>query len=152
MDLRGSSVLFSRVKSARIDTICRGTLLTTLRDGHHLGMSERTELARRGRWLEYFTIGWNSLEGLIAVAAGAFAGSISLVGFGVDSFIEVTSGAALLWRMSGDADHCQRERREAITLRIVGLCFLGLAAYIAVEAIGNLRAGTPATTSGVGIG
>jgi divalent metal cation (Fe/Co/Zn/Cd) transporter len=113
---------------------------------------ERAMLARRGRWLEYFTIGWNSLEGLIAVAAGAFAGSISLVGFGVDSFIEVTSGAALLWRMSGDADHCQRERREAITLRIVGLCFLGLAAYIAVEAIGNLRAGTPATTSGVGIG
>jgi divalent metal cation (Fe/Co/Zn/Cd) transporter len=113
---------------------------------------ERATLARRGRWLEYFTIGWNSLEGLIAVAAGAFAGSISLVGFGVDSFIEVTSGAALLWRMSGDADHCQRERREAITVRIVGVCFILLAGYVAVEAIGNLRAGTPAATSRVGIG
>jgi divalent metal cation (Fe/Co/Zn/Cd) transporter len=113
---------------------------------------ERATLARRGRWLEYFTIGWNSLEGLIAIAAGVFAGSISLVGFGADSFIEVTSGAALLWRMSGDADHCQRERREAITVRIVGVCFLLLAGYVAVEAIGNLRAGTAAATSRVGIG
>ena len=56
--------------------------------------SDRTALAQRGRRLEYFTIGWNSLEGLIAVGAGALAGSISLVGFGVDSFIEVSSGAA----------------------------------------------------------
>jgi len=81
--------------------------------------AERTAIARRGRRLEYFTIAWNSIEGLIAIAAGAFAGSISLVGFGVDSFIEVTSGAALLWRMSGD-DDARREHRETITLRIVG--------------------------------
>src|SRR5215831_9798487 len=123
MDLRGSSVLFSRVKSARIDTICWGTLLTALRDGHHLGMSERTELARRGRQLEYFTIGWNSLEGVIAVGAGALTGSISLVGFGVDSFIEVTSGTALLWRMATDADASRREQRERMALRVVGICF-----------------------------
>ncbi len=61
---------------------------------------ERTAIARRGRRLEYFTIAWNVLEGLIAVVAGAIAGSISSVGFGVDSFIEVTSGATLLLRMS----------------------------------------------------
>ena len=64
--------------------------------------SERAALAAQGRRLEYFTIGWNGLEGLVAVSAGLIAGSISLVGFGADSFIEVTSGAALLWRMAGD--------------------------------------------------
>jgi hypothetical protein len=63
---------------------------------------DRAALAQRGRQLEYFTIVWNSLEGLIAVLAGAIAGGISLVGFGVDSFIEVTSGAAAYWRMTVD--------------------------------------------------
>ena len=101
--------------------------------------------------MEYFTIGWNSLEGLIAISAGLLAGSISLVGFGADSFIEVTSGAALLWRMSGDADHRQREHREAVTLRIVGVCFLALATYVAYEAIRNLVAQTASETSRVGV-
>jgi len=113
--------------------------------------AERAVLARRGQHLEYFTIGWNSLEGLIALAAGALAGSISLVGFGVDSFIEVTSGAALLWRMAGDRDACVRERREALTLRVVGVCFLLLAMFVAVEALGHLRSRTAAETSRAGI-
>jgi hypothetical protein len=52
----------------------------------------RRQVALRGRRLEYFTIGWSLIEGLVAVIAGAIAGSISLVGFGIDSFIEVTSG------------------------------------------------------------
>src|SRR5438132_521083 len=102
--------------------------------------TDRRAAAQRGRRLEYFTIIWNSLEGLIAVIAGAVAGSISLVGFGVDSFIEVTSGAALLWRMSVDADEANRERREVFTLRIVGVCFIALAMYIAFEAISDLVA------------
>src|SRR3954465_3903312 len=92
---------------------------------------DRRASAERGKRLEYFTIIWNSLEGLIAVAAGAFAGSISLVGFGFDSFIEVTSGSALLLRMSMDADAHRREHIERRTLRIVGVCFLTLAAYVA---------------------
>ena len=58
---------------------------------------ERPAAVLRGRRLEYFTVVWNTLEGLIAVVAGLIAGSISLVGFGIDSFIEVTSGAVLLW-------------------------------------------------------
>ena len=78
-------------------------------------MTDRQALAQRGRRLEYFTIVWNSVEGLIAVAAGSLAGSISLVGFGVDSFIEVTSGSALLWRMSLDADTHRREHIERRT-------------------------------------
>jgi divalent metal cation (Fe/Co/Zn/Cd) transporter len=101
-------------------------------------MIDRQALAQRGKRLEYFTIIWNSLEGLIAVAAGAFAGSISLVGFGVDSFIEVTSGSALLWRMSMDADTHRREHIERRTVRIVGACFLALGAYVAFEAIRDL--------------
>lgn len=101
-------------------------------------MIDRAEATRRGRRLEYFTIVWNSLEGAVAVIAGLVAGSISLVGFGIDSFIEVTSGAALLWRMSVDADIHRRERNERLALRIVGLCFVALAAYIAYESIGDL--------------
>jgi divalent metal cation (Fe/Co/Zn/Cd) transporter len=99
---------------------------------------DRRAIARRGKQLEYFTIAWNSLEGLVAVVAGALAGSISLVGFGIDSFIEVTSGAVLLWRMSVDADAQKRERREKLSLRIVGVCFLALAAYVGYESISDL--------------
>src|SRR3977135_1597771 len=98
----------------------------------------RYATAQRGKRLEYFTIAWNSLEGIVALAAGLIAGSISLVGFGVDSFIEVTSGAALLWRMSVDAEEHKRERVEQVTLRIVGACFLALAAYVGYEALRNL--------------
>jgi len=94
---------------------------------------ERTAVVNRGRRLEYFTITWNALEGLVAVVAGAIAGSISLVGFGIDSFIEVTSGSVLLWRMSVDAEVHRRELNERRALRIVGACFLLLAAYITYE-------------------
>ena len=113
--------------------------------------ADRASLALRARRLEYFTIIWNTLEGLVGVTTGALAGSVSLVGFGVDSFIEVTSGAALLWRMSADTDHCQRERREARTLKIVGACFLALATYVAADAAWNLWSRSPASPSTPGI-
>jgi divalent metal cation (Fe/Co/Zn/Cd) transporter len=99
---------------------------------------DRQAVARRGKHLEYFTIAWNSLEGLVAVVAGAFAGSISLLGFGIDSFIEVTSGTVLLWRMAVDADVRKREQNEKLSLRIVGVCFLALAVYVAYESISDL--------------
>lgn len=99
---------------------------------------DRQALAQRGKRLEYFTIAWNSLEGIVAIVAGVIAGSISLVGFGVDSFIEVTSGAALLWRMSADAEAHRRERIERAALKIVGGCFLVLAAYVSYEAATDL--------------
>ncbi len=103
-----------------------------------MAVLERTAVVRHGRRLEYFTIAWNALEGLVAVVAGAIAGSISLVGFGIDSFIEVTSGSVLLWRMSVDAEVQRRELNERRALGIVGVCFLLLAAYIAYESVSDL--------------
>jgi divalent metal cation (Fe/Co/Zn/Cd) transporter len=102
----------------------------------------RQTMAHRGKRLEYFTIAWNSLEGLIGVVAGLVAGSISLVGFGIDSFIEVASGFTLLWRMSVDADVDNRERNEKLSLRIVGVCFLALALYILYEGAADLTTKT----------
>ena len=96
---------------------------------------DRKEQIRRGQRLEYFTIGYNGLEGLISVAAGVIAGSVSLVGFGLDSFIEVASGAALLWRLR---ENLNALRRERATLRIVGACFALLALYIAYESCSKL--------------
>lgn len=99
---------------------------------------DRAALVRRGRWLEYFTIIYNSLEGIIAIGAGIFAGSIALVGFGFDSLIEVTSGATLLWRLRADLDEARRERAEAISLRIVGICFVVLAIYVSYDSVKSL--------------
>ena len=101
-------------------------------------VSGRMSVVQRGRRLEYFTIGWNAIEGGVAVAAGAIAGSIAPVGFGLDSLIEVTSGLTLLWRMSVDADVHRRELNEKRALRIVGACFLLLAAYVAYESTSDL--------------
>jgi divalent metal cation (Fe/Co/Zn/Cd) transporter len=100
--------------------------------------STRTDLIQRGERLEYFTILWNTLEALLSVGAGLTAGSIALVGFGLDSFIEVISGSALLWRMKADQDVEQREHAERISLRVVGFCFLALAAYLAIDSVHSL--------------
>lgn len=112
---------------------------------------ERAGVVKRGQRLEYFTIAYNSLEGLVAILFGALAGSIALVGFGIDSVIEVTSGAALLWRLRADLDAERRERVEAITLRIVGVCFLALAAYVCYEAVASLVGRKPPERSVPGI-
>jgi divalent metal cation (Fe/Co/Zn/Cd) transporter len=98
----------------------------------------RQRTALRGKRLEYFTIAWNSLEGLVGVVSGLLASSISLVGFGLDSFIEVASGSVLLWRMSVDADVCRREQRDRLSLRIVGMCFVALAAYMLYKSASDL--------------
>ncbi|HKP12748.1 MAG TPA: cation transporter [Blastocatellia bacterium] len=115
------------------------------------GATDRAGLIKRGRRLEYFTVTYNSLEGLVAVVAGLFAGSIALVGFGFDSVIEVTSGFALLWRLHADMDERRREKVEAITLRIVGVCFLALAAYIAYDSIKSFVSHEPPEHSIPGI-
>src|SRR5881397_3625690 len=98
----------------------------------------RHDLVRRGRHLEYFTITWNSIEALVSIVAGAVAGSVSLVGFGLDSLIEVTSGVALLWRLHHDLNSSRREDIERKTLRVVGVCFVALAGYVAFESAASL--------------
>jgi divalent metal cation (Fe/Co/Zn/Cd) transporter len=103
-----------------------------------LQQTDRAAIIRRGQYLEYFTIGYNSLEGLIAVGAGFMAGSIALVGFGVDSLIEVTSGSILLWRLHADVNEARRERIEAISVRLVGACFMLLALYVTYDSVKSL--------------
>lgn len=96
--------------------------------------ADRAVLLRRGRTLELFTIAWNSAEGLVSVALGLFAGSVALIGFGIDSFIETSSGVVLLWRLQTRRDLESAERAEATALRLVGASLLALAAYIVYDA------------------
>ena len=99
-------------------------------------LDDRQQVLRRGRRLEYVTVGWNSLEAFASIVAGIFAGSIALVGFGLDSVIETSSGAAMLWRLHHRQERTadSRERAERITLRVIGWSFLALALYVAADA------------------
>ena len=99
---------------------------------------DRADLLRRGRTLELFTILWNSAEGLVSVTLGLIAGSIALVGFGIDSFIETGSGAVLLWRLQTRRDAESAERAEATALRLVGASLLALAAYVTYDSMATL--------------
>jgi divalent metal cation (Fe/Co/Zn/Cd) transporter len=96
---------------------------------------QRAPLLARGRQLEYFTIIWNCLESIVAIGSGLIAGSIALVGFGIDSLIESSSGAALLWRLR---DGERGEQRERTALKLVGVSFLLLAGYVAFDAVKSL--------------
>jgi divalent metal cation (Fe/Co/Zn/Cd) transporter len=104
-----------------------------------LGTVPRAALARRGMRLAWLTIGWNSLEAVIALGAGAIAGSVALTGFGVDSLIELAAGGAAIWRLHHDAEPAARARAELLTRRVVGAAFLGLALYVTWEAVETLR-------------
>ena len=103
-------------------------------------MSEltREELVRRGIRLSYATIGYNTLEAIASLIAGLFAGSVALVGFGVDSLIEVSASGAAQWRLRSDLDEARRSRSENVTHRLVGACFLVLAAYVVGDSAKSL--------------
>ncbi|MBI4768224.1 MAG: cation transporter [Deltaproteobacteria bacterium] len=109
----------------------------------------RIEHLRWGRKLEYFTIGWNVVEAGVAIGAGWLAGSIALIGFGADSLIESLSGSILLWRLFSPVHD---QSREQTALKLVGISFLILAAYVAFDALKSLLAYEPPDTSPVGIG
>jgi divalent metal cation (Fe/Co/Zn/Cd) transporter len=96
-------------------------------------MSDRPRWVRRGRWLNGATIAYNSLEGVLAIGAGLLAGSVALVGFGVDSAIELAAGLVALWRLASDVDPARRERAERVAHRLIGFSFLGLAVYVLWE-------------------
>jgi divalent metal cation (Fe/Co/Zn/Cd) transporter len=112
---------------------------------------DRERLVRRGLRLSYATALYNSLEGLIAIGAGLVAGSIALVGFGVDSVIEFAASGAAISRLHADREAERRERSERLTLRIVGVLFLALALYVAADAAKTLIAREPPRESPVGI-
>jgi divalent metal cation (Fe/Co/Zn/Cd) transporter len=95
----------------------------------------RDESVRQGRRLEYFTVGWNLIEAAVALGAGLFAASIALIGFGIDSLIETSSGAILLWRLK---EGKEGEQRERMALKLVGISLLALAAYVAIDATKGL--------------
>ena len=96
--------------------------------------SDRRRVVRRGLLLGYATIAYNSLEGVLAIGAGLAAGSIALVGFGADSLIELAAGLAAVWRLKADVDPVRRAHAERTTLRVIGACFLALAAYVTADA------------------
>jgi divalent metal cation (Fe/Co/Zn/Cd) transporter len=112
----------------------------------------RLALVRRSRRLNYATLAYNSLEGILSIGAGLLAGSIVLVGFGADSLIELTAGGAALWRLQADLNPARRERAEQQTLRVIGCCFLALAAYVSFEAIRALASRAAPDPSPLGIG
>jgi divalent metal cation (Fe/Co/Zn/Cd) transporter len=114
---------------------------------------ERERLLRHGLRLEWLTISWNLVEGFIAVTAAVSAGSVALLGFGIDSFVESASGLVLVWRLlaerGSDAERVERMERRAEQL--VAASLFGLAIYIAVEACLRLIAGGRPEVSRVGI-
>ena len=113
-------------------------------------MTSQVTMAQRGARLEYVTIAWNSLEGIIAIASGLMAGSIALFGFGLDSAIEVFSGVVLLWRLTSRPEDAHKV--ELVAIRLVGGSFLALAAYIAYESIVTLLSREAPQRSLIGIG
>jgi divalent metal cation (Fe/Co/Zn/Cd) transporter len=108
----------------------------------------RANDTRMGRRLEYFTLGWNLTEAVVGIGAGVIAGSIALVGFGADSIIESFSGAILLWRLRR---HKADQQREQLALKLVGISFFVLAAYVAIDAAKTLIQREPPHASIVGV-
>ncbi|GGV92804.1 hypothetical protein GCM10015535_54600 [Streptomyces gelaticus] len=104
------------------------------------GPARRDVLTRRIRLLVAATITYNVIEAVVAIAAGTMASSTALIGFGLDSVIEVSSAAAVAWQFSA-RDHAVREAREQRTLRIIAVSFFALALYVAVDSVRAL-AGT----------
>ena len=104
-------------------------------------VASRESAVRRGITLSYVTILYNSLEAIGSLIAGVLAGSISLVGFGVDSVIEVSSSVAAQWRLRTDANELKREEIELTTRKMIGWSFITLAAYIVFDSAHSLWTG-----------
>ena len=112
---------------------------------------DRLVLVRRGRWLSAATLAYNCLEGVIAILVGLGAGSVALVGFGIDSGIEVSASVVALWRLSADAEPLRRARVERMSHRTIGCLFLALALYVAFDAVHALlrHAAPEASVTGI---
>lgn len=116
--------------------------------------TDRKLLLRRAVRLEWLTVGWNAVEGVIAVGAALAAGSVALLGFGIDSFVETTSGAVILWRIAAErraTDKRRIERADSLARRGVALSLWLLAAYLVVDAAYSLFSGDRPSSSPVGV-
>lgn len=109
--------------------------------------ARRAVLQRRIRWIVAFTIGYNAIEAVIALTAGTAASSAALIGFGLDSVIEVLSAAAVAWQFTRK----DPERWEKPTLRVIAVSFFLLAAYVTVSAVLSLAGVTEPEHSTVGL-
>ncbi len=101
-------------------------------------LTERPALLRRGLLLEYLTVGWNIVEGIVAMVAALASASVALLGFGLDSFVESASGSVMIWRLRaerGALDHEEIERLERRAQKLVGASLFGLAAFIVIRAL-----------------
>lgn len=113
-----------------------------------LTSQDRSRLGRRARLLAGASVGYNLVEAVIAITAGIVAGSVALVGFGLDSVVEVSSGLIIIWQFS----HRMPETRERLALRLMALSFFALAAYVTVESLRSLLGSAEASPSPTGIG
>ena len=116
--------------------------------GPPVDAAERDRLGRRAQLLAAASVSYNVVEAVVAITAGLVAGSVALVGFGLDSVVEVSSGLVILWQFR----HPLPESRERTALRLMGLSFFALAAYVASESVRALVDGHAASPSPVGIG
>lgn len=110
--------------------------------------ARRAVLSRRSLWLAYATAAYNLVEGVVAIAAGAAASSAALIGFGLDSFVEVSSAAVIIWQFRARVP----EGRERLALRLIAVSFFALAAWVTFDSVRALTFGDEADPSPVGIG
>ncbi|MGH2590706.1 MAG: cation diffusion facilitator family transporter [Actinomycetota bacterium] len=118
-------------------------------------LDARAGTLRRGLRLEYLTVGWNVVEGIVAVSAALLAGSVALLAFGIDSFVESASGSVLIWRLLAErraADHEAIERIERRAQKLVAISLVGLAVFVTTDAVATLVAQEEPDPSPVGIG
>ena len=114
-------------------------------------VASRPALVRRGLALNWLTIAYNVVEAVVAIGAGVVAGSVALLGFGLDSVIEVTASGAAQWRLRADFEARRRAHAERTTLRIIGWSFLALAAWVVVDSADTLLRHEPPERSVVGL-
>lgn len=124
-----------------------GIALSTSQVLSPLSADHRRRLGRRAQQLAGASVAYNLVEAGVAITAGLVAGSVALVGFGLDSVVEVSSGLIILWQFS----HRIPESREQVALRLMAIAFFGLAAYVTVESLRALIGGSDPSTSPVGI-
>lgn len=112
-----------------------------------LSAQDRARLGRRAQLLAAASVSYNAIEAIVAISAGAIATSIALIGFGLDSIVEMASGLIILWQFR----HPIPETRERAALRAIAVSFFALAAYVTFESARSLLTGQGGETSRVGI-